>query len=721
MPEASFFADLSIVIAVAAAVGLLFSRFSLPLTVGYILAGIIVGPNIPPALISHEGNIRMLSDLGVMFLMFSIGLGFSFRQARRLGGAVILPAFWDVAFSTLGGYLLGQFLGWTPMESFLLGLIICDSSTSIAAKTLGELGWLRRRFAQNTFAIALIEDVLAILLIAVLNGLGPVSGAGGDTLPAVAGQLGTLALFLIGVIIFGVLFAPRLMNHVTDRYGDETVLLSALGICCGISYIAQEGLGLSLAVGAFLAGAIIAEARARRRIERVVQPITNLFAAVFFVSVGLTVNPAAIWQNIWIILPVTMLMILLKLINCTVGGILVGEAPKDAFKTGIAMGQVAEFSFIIAALAHTNGLSDLPLYQIAVGTALLCTATNPWLLKYSDRLYSATAKYISPSIKELLPLYRHRLETLRHQASGATLLTRLRNHALIAGINLSVAAILTGGIRLAASLPPIRSLAVSVDEAWQPLTVFGIRIPFFGLLLLTAALLLTAPVFWAAWHNWIHIVHLLTEDTLPDRWSRRLIRVRRFLQTCLKLIGLYGLWVYAAILLSGLLGNRTLLLTLLVFAAALVARFSKRIRAGYQRSHRILIRAFDVNELPKTDPATMEAIIAVHTETVVLPPDAACAGKTLGELKLRFETGASVVSVSGSAGMNVSPGSNTRLLAGDALVIVGSDSELANAAERLTRRIDETGNSNDHPQKHCVAQLPTEHSKNPNLQQKKPR
>ena len=206
----SFFADLSIVIAVASAVGIFFSRFNLPLTVGYILAGLIVGPHFGPTLIKDSQSIRMLSDFGVMFLMFSIGLGFSFRRVRQMGGRVVFPAIWDVLCMVVGGFFVGKVMGWGNLECFLLGLILCDSSTSIAAKTLESLGWLNQRFAANTFAIALIEDVLAILLIAVLNGIsGGSSGAAGAdfwTTAAVIGkQLGVLALFLVGVTIFGIL------------------------------------------------------------------------------------------------------------------------------------------------------------------------------------------------------------------------------------------------------------------------------------------------------------------------------------------------------------------------------------------------------------------------------------------------------------------------------------------------------------------------------------
>lgn len=689
MPEVSFFADLSIVIVVAAIVGLVFSRLKLPMTVGYILAGIIVGPHVGPALISSEGNIKMLSDLGVMFLMFSIGLGFSFRRVRQMGGTVAFPAIWDVCFMVLGGFLLGRAMGWGNVEGFLLGMILCDSSTSIAAKTLEELGWLGRRFADNTFAIALIEDVLAILLIAVLNGVaGGTAGAGADfwgTAGAVGRQLGVLALFLVGVTVAGILFVPRLMNYVTDRFGDEIVLMAALGICFGVSCLAQEGLNLSLVVGAFLAGAVIAEARARRRIERAVKPVTNLFGAVFFVSVGLMVNPAALWANLGVVLFVTAGMIVLKLVNCTVACVLVGEAPRDAFKVGIGMGQVAEFAFLIAALGMRHGLSHRPLYQIAVGVALLCTATNPYLLRTSDRLYALTARAFGPRAHDLLRWYRRWGASLRSRREGGqSMAAHLRGHFVMLGVDLALVLILFVGVYIASRIPAVADFLAWLDGLWQP---FAHPLNWSGALCAAAALLLSAPLFWATHHTWGEIAHHIAEDAFAGPVGRRLTRVRRFVRDTLRVVGLSGLIAYAAFLCNGFIQSRWLMAALLLAAIAFIARFSKRFRRDYKASHATLSRAFDVDALPPEDPVTVEAIIAVHTETVTLPRRAAVAGKTLGELNLRHATGASVISVSNHHGPTVSPGRDTCLTPGATLVLVGSDDELSRATALLTQTL----------------------------------
>ena len=681
----SFFTDLSIAVVVAAVVGLLFSRWNLPLTVGYILAGVIVGPHMGPRLIANPHNIQMLSDLGVMFLMFSIGLGFSFRKVRRMGGAVVFPAVWDVAFMVIGGFCVGKMLGWGSLECFLLGLILCDSSTSIAAKTLKQLGWLGRRFADNTFAIALIEDVLAILLIAVLHGvaggMGGDSGGWGALMLDIGKQLGVLALFLLGVVVFGILLAPWLMNKVTKGFGDEIVLMTALGICFGISCLAQNGLGLSLVVGAFLAGAILAEARSRTRIAAVVDPVANLFGAVFFVSVGLMVEPTVIWANLGTILFITAAMIVLKLVNNTVACLLVGEDPHDAFKVGIGMGQVAEFSFIIAGIAMAGEMSDRPLYQIAVGVALLCTATNPYLLRYSDALYRLVGRAFPARSHDLLHWYRRWIADLASKRMGdgeESPLAHIRGHVVRLGLQLAMILVTVAVVYLVASVPTVAKWVREID-AWAPWLEPG------GLLCAAAALLLAAPGLWAAGHSWGEILKHAAEEAFAGR-VHGLSRVRKFIRDSLKLVGWLALAAYAAILCSGFVSVSWLLALLIAAAGGYVILFGKRFREQSREAHDTLRAAFDVNALPPEEPVTFDAI-AARTETFVIPPGAAVAGKTLGEVDLRKQTGAAVISVtSRRAGANFSPGRDTILNAGDSLILVGSTAELESALALLDSR-----------------------------------
>lgn len=690
MPETfSFFADLSIVIAVAAAVGVFFSRYNLPLTVGYILAGLIVGPHFGPTLIQNSDSIKMLSDFGVMFLMFSIGLGFSFRRVRQMGGRVVFPAFWDVSFMVVGGFFIGKLLGWGNLECFLLGLILCDSSTSIAAKTLEGLGWLNKRFADSTFAIALIEDILAILLIAILNGVtGGTTGAESaefwDAAAVIGKQMGVLALFLVGVTVFGILLVPRLMNYVSLRFGDEIVLMTALGLCFGISCLAQEGLGLSLVVGAFLAGAVVAEAQARRRIERIVRPVTDLFSSVFFVSVGLMIEPRILLANIGTILFITFAMILLKLGNGIISNILVGEKPKDAFKIGIGLGQVAEFSFIIAGIAMAGKMSDRPLYQIAVGVALLCTATNPYLLRYSDKLYNLCSKLPGPRIRALFRAYRSGITDMANSCDeeGRSGTAKIRTCVIQIAVSLAITAILFAAVYFVTQIPTVEKLLGQLDALWQPPRF---KIPWSGILCSASALIVASPAFWTTMHLWRELTDYITEDSLQIP-TLRVAHVRAFVRLLLTIMGWAGVLIYAVLLCSTFLSNIWILAVVIYGVTLITMCCSKRFKQNYHTSHSELMRAFDVGALPKEDPINISEVLAVHTETIIVPRFSYAENKTLGELNLRGETGAAVISVS-TPGLRpeVSPGRDTQLLAGASLVVVGSDKEIACATELLTR------------------------------------
>ncbi|MFH0878378.1 MAG: cation:proton antiporter [Lentisphaerota bacterium] len=259
MESISFIQDLAIVMMVAAVVSIVFHRFDQPRVIGYILAGVIIGPHTPPfSFIHDEASIRTLADLGVIFLMFSLGLEFNFRKIRNVGGTAAATAVLDVVVMLWIGYTLGRLLGWGRMESVFLGAVICDSSTTLLVKTLNDLGWTRRPFASLIFGITLVEDLLAIVLIAVLNGLGMT----GSVQPGMLlGRLGDLGIFLVVVIVVGLLAVPRLLGALARYKSDELLLITVLGLCFGVSLVAVK-LQFSLALGAFLMGAVTAEARA---------------------------------------------------------------------------------------------------------------------------------------------------------------------------------------------------------------------------------------------------------------------------------------------------------------------------------------------------------------------------------------------------------------------------------------------------------------------------
>ncbi|MDO5462746.1 MAG: cation:proton antiporter [bacterium] len=686
----TFFNDLGIVIVVVAMVALVFSRFKLPLTVGYILAGVIVGPNFGPKLITSPANIEMLSDLGVMFLMFSIGLGFSFKQLRVQGFAVVFPAIWDVLLMVAGGFLMGSLLGWTHMECFLLGLIICNSSTSIAAKTLEELGLLKERFASNAFAIAVIEDILSILLIAILYSVGSADHAGAwtDTVLAIAKQMGILLLFLIGVIVLGLLAIPPLMNRVAVRFGNEIVLMTALGFCFGVSLLA-DALKLSIVVGAFLAGTILSYVNARERLVRTVKPVSQLFAAVFFVTVGLLVQPMVIWDNILTVLLITFSMIVLKCINGVVAALLVGERPTDAFRTGLALGQIAEFAFIIAAVGATLNMTDRPLFQISVGVALLCTATNPYLLRFAPTICKRLRKGMPKGLRHALMTYRTTIENMRNRNRQTGRGAVLRMDFFLLLVDVCLAIIFALIIYIISTIPMIERFLQGIEHSLQPLPW---TIPWGGLICVGGLMVLAVIPLWAAYHHLTHIANELaaaTVDIFPSKRENK--RIRRLIRNFLRVLSAFGIGTFMLVLSTPFVANVWILIPFIVLCVLIASRFSHRLKSTTAHHQNKLRQAFDIEEAEDEAPIDRQSVhqmIDFHTEILILAKTSRCCGKTLAEIDLRRKTGAALISIYSKAfDTQIAPGGDTRLQAGDCIVVCGTDEQIAHAMNLFNERV----------------------------------
>jgi CPA2 family monovalent cation:H+ antiporter-2 len=293
MQHVSFLHDLAVVLIVAGLVTVLCHRFKQPVVLGYIVAGVIIGPHTPPfPLIKDDGAIQTLSELGVLFLMFSLGLEFSLRKLRLVGSTAFLAATLEITVMVGVGFVIGRAFGWSRMDSIFLGAILSISSTTIIMKALDELGLRGERFAGLVFGILIVEDILGVVLIAMLSGI-----ARTGTLQSweAALTVGKLAVFLVSSLVLGLILVPRLVHFVARFKSQEMLLITVLGLCFGFCLITVQ-LGFSLALGAFLIGAILAESREIGKIEDLLSPIRDMFSAVFFVSVGLPSSPWSWWS-----------------------------------------------------------------------------------------------------------------------------------------------------------------------------------------------------------------------------------------------------------------------------------------------------------------------------------------------------------------------------------------------------------------------------------------
>lgn len=402
MNELFFLQDLAIVMAVSAAVMILCQRLHLPVVLGYIIAGIAIGPNTPPyALVKDLHSIHTLSELGVIFLLFSIGLEFNLTRLMRVGFVSFFAATLEIFLMIWIGFSLGRAFGWNFMNSLFLGAILSISSTTIIAKVLMEMKKVKEKFAQVILGILVIEDLLAILIIALLSGVASTGTL--EWKDAGIAMIKVLA-FIGGLLFFGFLLVPRLLKHVARFENAEMMVVTVLGLCLGVSLLAAK-CGFSVALGAFLIGAVIAETRQVEDIIRKIDPIRDMFTAIFFVSVGMLLDPHTILQFWKPILIITLVTIAGKIFTCSLGTFLTGYPSETALKVGLGLAQIGEFSFIIARLGESARVTSPFLYPIAVLVSGITTVTTPFLMKNTGPIIRFLHRVTPKPLETVLSLY----------------------------------------------------------------------------------------------------------------------------------------------------------------------------------------------------------------------------------------------------------------------------------------------------------------------------
>lgn len=675
MQNATFLQDLAIVLLVAAFIALVFDRLRQPRVVGYILAGVIIGPHTPPfSFISNGDSIRTLADLGVIFLMFSLGLQFNLRRLRKVGATAVVTALLDVLVMLWLGFLLGRHWGWGPVESLFLGAIICDSSTTILVKMLSDAGRLRERCAGVLAGITVVEDVLAVVLMAGLTGLA-VSGRVETGL--VGMRLAQLGLFLVMVTVVGILALPRLIDRVARTQSDELLVVTVLGCCFGVSLLAAR-MELSVALGAVLVGAIASESRAVDRLERGVRSLRHVFGAVFFVAVGLLFDPTTALRHWPAVLGVTALVLAGKFLNCSAGTLLTGNDLPTALRVGAGMAQIGEFAFIIAALGLTLGAIAPATYQIAVATSVITTLLSPYLLRLADRLM--------PSIMERasrwrwhasLDLYGQWLKAASSRRQVTAVRRAVRRSLWVIAANLVVIAAFFATASLIARrhLLPIPVLFDWQDE--------------YRTVMWLGAVLLSLPLYVATILKIRALAMLLAEVSVPDSvrapWTRQ---VRAVLAHTVTLAGIAGLVLLTLILSSTLLPSVRTLLPLLLLIAILgvwsqhvMIRLHSRAQVSLES---VLLGEEQASAQDREEDARAFAhkLGDARLHSTVLMPQAAAIGCRLGDLDMRRQCGVSVVGIERTGQPMASPDAAFIFQAQDRVYLLGRPDQLA-AARRL--------------------------------------
>lgn len=425
-----FLRNLALVLGAAAAATIVFQRLRLPVVFGYLVAGMIVGPHLPIPLLADERMVQTLSELGVILVLFALGLQFSLRKLLRVGPAAAMIAVLETSAMMALGYLAGRAFGWTTLESVYAGALVAISSTTIIAKAFDEQR-PTGRFTQVVFGILVVEDLIAIFLLAALTAASAGAGLSAGTLASTAGRLGA---FLIGALILGILAVPRLIRLVVRLDRPETTVVTAVGLCFAASYLALT-FGYPAALGAFVAGSLVAESGRERGIERLVRPVRDVFAAIFFVAVGMLIDPLVVAEHWAAVAGLALVVIAGKVTAVSAGAFLAGHGTRTSVQAGMSLAQIGEFSFIIAGVGLASGATRDFLYPVAVAVSAITTLATPWLIRSAGPVASYVDRKLPPPLQTLVVLYGSWMARLRSTAGDRARLSRERRLAALVALD----------------------------------------------------------------------------------------------------------------------------------------------------------------------------------------------------------------------------------------------------------------------------------------------
>ena len=414
-----FLRTLALILGVAALTTILFQRLRQPVVFGYILAGLIVGPHVPVPLIANQEIVRELSELGVILLMFSLGLEFSLRKLVAGGPSPAIIAVLQTSLMVLLGYLAGRMFGWSVLESIYAGAIIAISSTTIIYKAFAERQ-VGGKVRTIVFGVLIVEDLIAIVLLTVLTATSAGRGLSAQELMITLGRLGA---FLAGLLIVGMLLVPRLVRYVARLERPETLLVACIGLCFGIALLAQT-MGYSVALGAFIAGSLVAESGQERTVERLVEPVRDVFAAVFFVAVGMMLDPRMAVEHWQAVVVFTLLIVVGNIVGVTVSAFITGNDVRTSVQSGMSLAQIGEFSFIIAGVGLATGSTGSFLYPIAITVSALTTLLTPILIGAAGPFAAAIDSKLPRPLQTFAALYGSWIEGMRSRP--AAMVTRAR-------------------------------------------------------------------------------------------------------------------------------------------------------------------------------------------------------------------------------------------------------------------------------------------------------
>jgi len=673
-----FLTNLAIVLCVAAVTTVVFQRLRQPVVLGYILAGLLVGPHVPFPLVADDEIIRGLSELGVILLLFTIGLEFTVEKLLRVGAAAAIVAAVEVSIQIILGDLAGRIFGWSPRESLFAGAVVAISSTTIIAKAFAELR-IGGRLRELVLSILIVEDLIAILLLAALTTLS----AGRLSAAQLGITAGRLALFLGCVVVAGLLIIPRLVRAILKLDRPETTAVASVGICFAFALLAQR-FGYSVALGAFLAGTLVAESQHGVSIEHLLQPVRDLFAAVFFVSVGMLIDPGLVRQHWAAILVLSAVVIAGKTVGVSIPAFLTGAGIRTSVAASMSLAQIGEFSFIIAAVGTSTRIVPDFFYPVAVSVSALTTLTTPWMIRASGPVAAWVDRRLPHALQTFVALYASWIDGLRAPGPRRTRAQRLVRLLLLD------AALLTAAVVLCARFFPdvvdwlrARGLGARAAEMIALATAIALTTPFLaGSVRLVGALALA-----------------LATQALPAGAPGKVdlaAAPRRALVVALQLAAAVALGLPLFAVARAFL---PLAPTLALFAAAFVflgirlwlsvTQLQGHVRAGAQ----VLAAAFSqARGTPAAGSGAVEAEIGRVLPGLgspvrfTLSQGSPAVGRTLASLNLRGATGATVLAIARAGEEVLVPTGHEVLRVDDVLALAGTGEAVEAARALLSGR-----------------------------------
>ena len=643
--------DLGLILMTAGVAVLLFKKIRQPLVLGYLVAGFLAGPHFhffPSVKDTH--NVEVWAEIGVIILLFSLGLEFSFKKLMKVGGSASITAICQITCMIGLGYLTGQLMGWSQMDSIFLGAILSISSTTIIIRAFEEVGVKSQKFVGIVFGALIIEDIVAILLMVLLSTIAVSQQFSGmDLLTSTL----KLVFFLILWFVSGIFFIPTLLRLAKKLLNEETTLIVSLALCLMMVILATKA-GFSPALGAFIMGSIIAETTKAEKIEHLIKPVKDLFGAVFFVSVGMLINPETLVEYWLPVLIITLVTIFGKTASTTLGALISGQPLKQSVQAGMSLAQIGEFSFIIATLGMTLSVTSKFLYPIVVAVSAITTFTTPFLIRSSLSFYGVLEKIVPQGVLKKIEDYSYSTQTIKSESSWKIFLKANIIQIVIHSV------IILGVILLASNY----IIPDSGDSRWDHLLVTGVMF------------VIILPFLWALALR--RVAGKAMEDIKRNRKYKGPVTFILFIRVCLALF-------YLGLLLNSFL-SPLVAVTALALMIGLGLAFPKKLQQIYYYLENHFIKNLNSREISERIRRRSELTPwDGHMAIFEIPAESSMAGKTLNELHLREDIGINIAIIKrGDKSINVPP-RNEIVYPKDTLYIIGTDEQIKKFEEYLTQ------------------------------------